>query len=121
MAGENSQASGFIGQHLPVTSKDIQVALDINERLASLFHIKFPLIPRDEFVSAGLVGIAKANRRFISGNWGGYSKVAIQNEMVSYCRQYRRYTRIKEEAYRITHSYSKYRKTSSSWFREPIE
>ncbi|MBU1864268.1 MAG: hypothetical protein KKH94_11435 [Candidatus Omnitrophica bacterium] len=75
----------------------LKVALNLNEDLSSLYHYKIPSIPRDEFLSAGLVGIARANKKFKVGNWGGYVKISIQNEMLGYCRQYRRYERVRQE------------------------
>ena len=68
----------------------IQKALEINEWLASCYHSKYPYISRDEFLSQGLIGIARANNKFYNGNWAGYVKVCIQNEMGGIYRKQKR-------------------------------
>jgi len=85
----------------------IKDALQINEMLASCFHFKNPHIARDEFVSVGFIGIAKANKRFVSGNWGGYVKIAIQNSMISLCREEKRKRKLMQKAYKV-YAYNKY-------------
>lgn len=79
--------------------KRIEKALVINQWMASKFHTKYNL-PRDEFLSQGLVGIAKANNQFKNGNWQGYVKVAIQNEMLQLCRKHQRQTKLLNKLYK---------------------
>lgn len=83
------------------TPQEIRQALQLNDMLATCYRGKFKSIPRDEFLSVGLIGIAKANKRFQNGNWSGYVKVAIQNEMNRYLKFYVRQERVKQKAWRI--------------------
>ena len=83
------------------TQQRMEKAIKINSWLASRYHSKFSNIPRDEFLSAGLIGIAQAHNEFKTGNWSGYVKVAIQNEMLGVCRHQKRKSKLIQKAYRI--------------------
>lgn len=90
------------GQIQPAeVNQRIEAALGMNEWLASCYHRKYRYISRDEFLSAGLVGIAKANNRFPGGNWAGYVKVAIQRTMIDCSRRYTYQQKIKQKAWRF--------------------
>ena len=86
-------------------------ALEINAWLASLYARKSG-VDRSEFVSAGHLGIAKAvcrlrqgARKVTNGNWGGYVKVCIQNEMITVCRRQKRRDKMMRRAWSVYYAY----------------
>lgn len=76
--------------------KQTQLALKINLSLAWRYHRKFQHIPKEEFVSIGLVAIAvclnawKKKRRSKEENFGGFAKICIQNAYRDYLRKNRK-------------------------------
>jgi len=80
------------------SDQQIETALHINLNLAWKYHLKFPRVPKEEFVSVGLVAIAESlnawkKKRKGKTNFEGFAKVCIQNSFRRYlsrveCKQY---------------------------------
>ena len=75
-----------------ISDHQIQDALHINLMLAWRYHLKFPHVPKDEFVSVGYVAIAEClnawkKKRTVKQNFYGYMKVWIQSRYRDYLRK----------------------------------
>ena len=77
------------------SDRQVETALHINLNLAWKYHLKFPDVPKDEFVSIGLVAIAESlnawkKKRQGKKNFNGYVKISIQYRYRDYLRKERK-------------------------------
>ena len=97
------------------SDRQIETALHINLMLAWKYHLKFSRIPKDEFVSVGLVAIAEGlnaweKKRKGRANFRGFIKVCVQNSYRKYltrveCKQYLLHLRLVRVSKRMAYTY----------------